>query len=150
MDKNNILYNEFVNSVEIRQITIPKLSWEVSNYPESGEQLSVIPDIDWLDPKIIDETFAEYGASLTLEGLSDNCGEPFLTISIVVKMVIKFDKNLFSQENIQLYQFRNAALSLMAILREQVRNATVQIGLPQLILPTFKIIPDNPLKEINS
>jgi len=150
MGKKDTSYDRFVSSVEIRRIILPKVTWELLKEPDHDSPLSINPDVTWIDPLKLGDTFTEYGAELTLKGKTGDTEELFLKINIVIKLVIEFDKDCFTDENIRLYQFRNAALSLMAILREHTRAATVQMGLPQLILPTFKIIPNHNPKKVST
>jgi len=137
----NEKYTGFIGNLEIGAITVPKLNWELIQYPEENSKLFNKLDLKINDPYVLGENSAIISAVLNIEGKAKPGNETFMTMDIKVNIQVEFDSQFFSKKVLELYQQRNAVFTLMAVLREQVRNATFQMGLPPFIIPTLKIKP---------
>ncbi|KAA3617556.1 MAG: hypothetical protein D8M58_01660 [Calditrichaeota bacterium] len=148
------LYGSFISSLEISSITFPKMLWDLKNEPEQGKEYTISPGLRIDGPRKEDNSSAIFDAFFELSGIVNGETTPFLVIEIHLKFVIKYDSEYVSKEILELYKFRNGIMSMVSILREQVRTATFQLGLPPLILPTFKVYPPEKkvtksLKKVN-
>lgn len=134
-------YAGFIGSLEIGSITVPKINWDIIEYPVANSKLFNELDLKINEPQKLSDDSAIISASLKVNGKTQSDDKTFMTIDITVNVLIAFDPKFFSNKVLELYQQRNAVFSLMAVLREQVRNATFQMGLPPFIIPTLKIKP---------
>jgi len=141
MAKDNAKYTGFIGSLEIKAIMIPRLSWEIMTYPPPDSRLNNDLELHINDAVKASDNAAFISADLKMDGKIDPGNEIFMHLQISVTIHIEFNPEYYSEEVLELYQQRNAIFSLMAVLREQVRIATFQMGLPPFILPAFKIMP---------
>lgn len=135
-------YERFISSLDITSITFPKLYWELIESPQQGMDYAISPVLEIDDPQVFNKSNAIIKANLELEANEVDKKESFLRISINLKFEISFNPDFANKDVLKKYKYRNGIMSIMSIFREQVRNATFQLGLPQLILPTFKVYPE--------
>lgn len=142
MPSENNGYNQLINSLSIKKITIPNLHWCLMKEPPKNSTLINEAKLEILEPLVSRKSIVTIPAKLNVDGFMDSEKKTkFLEISVFVKLTVKISPKYYSEELIQKYIDRNAIFSIIAIFREQVRNATFQMGLPTLILPAFKVYP---------
>ncbi len=155
MPVDNTIYNRFIDSLKIENISIPTLNWCLYKKPTAGRKLFTEAKLNILDPIIKKNSEITILAELEVLGFIEAPKKKkFMSITIVVSLKVKVEQKVFSQELAGAYINRNAIFTIIAIFREHVRNATFQMGLPTLILPAFKLNPtskkDNNLKSNNA
>ncbi|MHB2154491.1 hypothetical protein ACX8XN_08850 [Calditrichota bacterium GD2] len=140
-------YNQFISSLEIVSITVPRLSWELIYPPSNERKMYTNLGLTLEKPEKQADNQVALKANLKVNGLEDN-KNAFMEIDVTIRLLITFNPDYYSEEVLSAYIHRNAIFSIMAILREQIRYATFQMGLKPLILPAFKIVPENNKKEM--
>jgi hypothetical protein len=144
MPSENHGYNHLIKSLSIKKITIPNLHWCLLKEPPKNSTLINEAKLEIQEPVVSRKSTVIIPAKLSVDGFIDSEKKTkFLEISVLVNLTVKISPKYYSEELIQKYIDRNAIFSIIAIFREQVRNATFQMGLPTLILPAFKVYPES-------
>lgn len=142
MHADEIKYHAFIENIKIKNITIPSMNWCLIKKPTKGEPLFTSANLEISDPNIKRKSEITISAKLELIGCVDKeMKKKFMNINIVINFIVQVSQKVFSNELVDKYINRNAIFTIIAIFREQVRNATFQMGLPTLILPAFKMYP---------
>jgi hypothetical protein len=134
-------YNLFINSLDIKNIIIPEMSWNINDYPGPKTKLTHETNLEIPALHIEEDKIIKIPAKLKVIGTTARKKKPFMEISITIHLLLSVDPELFSDEFLAHYMHHNAIFTIISVFREQVRNATFQMGLPPLVLPALKLNP---------
>lgn len=136
-------YDQFIQELEIINTIFPEASWKV-NHPLS-KRVKIQNEIGLeIPPPLIsqDRYQVVIPATLNIRGKTGKKEKLVFTISLTQHFIIRVNPDMLSDEILQIYIQRNALLNILSVFREKIKEISFQMGLPPLILPALKIIPE--------